>query len=391
MELVSSEQCTGCGACTASCPEHAIGFTADNDGFPVPIIRKDQCIECGLCNRACPVMHPPETSPVRKAYAAQIRDRDALLDSTSGGLFTAFSREVFRRGGIVFGCAWDQEYNAVIRRAENEEELKPMRGSKYVWSRAAESFPEIEKELKDGRTVLFSGLPCQAAGLKKFLHKKYERLYLMTFFCGGAPSPLAFRQYLKTLTKDINLSELDFKFRDKAKYGVGIHISYNSATGRIHQGFLDNPYFMAYYLKVFHRFCCYRCRFRYKDRTEDITIGDFWGVNNYHNEFDIKAGVSALLVNTDQGAELFDHVKDHLILSETTVENIARANNMSLTNEQKVFRVPEYRKAAFQILRDKGWAAAEKKYLNDRTRLMIRVKSKIPDGYKKLFRKLIGK
>ena len=122
--LASKEQCTGCGACKEICPKGAISFIPDEQGFPSPLINKDQCVQCGLCERTCPALSKPETHAILAAYAAQIKDKDALKESTSGGIFTAFAREIFRNDGVVYGCVWDENCNAVVRKAENEEELK---------------------------------------------------------------------------------------------------------------------------------------------------------------------------------------------------------------------------------------------------------------------------
>ncbi len=377
--LAAKDRCTGCGACKAICPKGAITFLPDEEGFPSPVLDTDNCVRCGQCEKVCPALHLPETQPVLSAYAAQLLDREALKDSTSGGLFTALSREIFRRGGVVYGCVWDKEYNAVFRKAENEEEMKPMRGSKYVWSWAGDTYPEIKGYLEQGRTVLFVGTPCQAAGLKNYLHKKYDKLYLVVFFCGGAPSPKAFHAYLKTITKDVPMEKLNFKLRDKEKYGVGVNISYEGKNGRVHQNYVRNPYFFSYHTKVFHRRPCYHCQFRQDQRFDDLTIGDYWGVKAFHTEFDIRAGVSALLVDSEKGAALLESVKKDLQLSPTRVEDIAAGNNLSLNGKKKEFRIPPYRKAFFELMETKGWKAAERKYLYNKTRLKLWIKTKLPD------------
>ncbi len=389
MELVKAEFCTGCGACVKACPKSAIHYVTDKEGFPVPEIRTDKCINCGICTQVCPAVSKPETHEIRQAYAAQMLDRETLKESTSGGLFTVFAREIFHRGGVVYGCVWDDEYNAVVRKAENEDEIKSMRGSKYVWSYAADCFPEVKQLLNEGRIVMFTGLPCQVAGLKNYLRKDYDNLYLVDFFCGGAPSPYAFHEYLKTITTDIPLDQLDFKLRDKSKYGVGVNISYNSPSGRVHQSYVRNPYFFSYHTKVFHRRCCYHCQYRYEQRAEDITIGDYWGVAKYHNEFDVRAGVSALLINSEKSAELLESVRKNLQLSPTRLQDIAEYNNLTLEDEKREFPLSPFRDAFFETLRTKGWTAAERKYLYNKIRLKLWLKTKIPTKYRELIKKTI--
>ena len=389
MELAGHDICTGCGACAKICPKGAIFYRDDEEGFPTPYIDADKCVACGLCNKVCPALHPAKKEPLRQAYAAQILDKEALKDSTSGGLFTVLSREIFRRGGAVYGCVWDENYNAVVRKAENEAEMAPMRGSKYVWSWAGDTFPEIEALLKAGRTVLFTGLPCQVAGLKNYLRKEYDNLYLVDFFCGGSPSPLAFHEYLKTITGQVPLEKLNFKFRDKEKYGVGVHISYEGPKGRIHQSYVRNPYFFSYHTKVFHRKPCYHCQYRYRERVEDLTIGDYWGVGQFHKEFDIRAGVSTLLVNTDKGEELLEAIRDQLQLSPTRAEDIAKGNNLTLSDKQVTFHAPAFRDEFFVVMKEKGWTVAERRFLYNKTRLKLWLMQKMPKKAVALARKII--
>ena len=389
--LAQKNHCTGCGACKAVCPNRAISFFPDDEGFPSPIIDTGACISCGFCEKSCPALHQPEQYTIKSSFAVQINDKEALKESTSGGVFTALSREVFKRGGVVYGCVWDNQYNAIIHKAENEEEIIPMRGSKYVWSWAGDTFSEIKDYLNEGRTVLFTGLPCQVAGLKNYLCKDYDSLFLVDFFCGGTPSPYAFHEYLKSISKDVPLDQLHFFFRDKAKHGVGVHISYNTTKGRKTQNYISNPYYYSFYSKLLLRRSCYHCQYRYAQRVADMTIGDYWGVAQFHQEFDIRAGVSALLINTDKGKELLDAVRADLLLADTDVQNIAKGNNLTLEDKVIEFDVPEFRNAFFKTLKTNGWVAAEYKYLYNKTRLKLWLKTKIPSKYVTVLKRLLGR
>ncbi len=378
--LADRGSCTGCGACKAACPKAAIVMEADTEGFPAPRILSEKCVNCGLCEKSCPALHAPDWQPIREAYAAQLRDRDALKESTSGGLFTVFAREIFRRGGAVYGCVWDQDYNAVVRKADNEEDIGPMRGSKYVWSWAGDAFPEIREMLESGRTVLFTGLPCQAAGLKKYLKKDYDNLYLMDFLCSGTPSPMVFHKWLDTLCAPEERASLDLKFRDKDPYGVGVHITYrgqkkkNAPRGE----HITNPYYYSFYSHLIDRRSCYRCPYGTDQRISDLTVCDYWGIENYHKDMDIRAGVSGLLVNSEKGADLLERVKGALELRETSKENIGRANNLLCNGKQRKRSIPANRDGFFSAVANYGWKAGERKYLHDAARLKRLVMLKLP-------------
>lgn len=378
--LADRGSCTGCGACKAICPKGAIVMEADAEGFPAPRIAAEKCVSCGLCEKSCPALHAPERQPVRVAYAAQLRDRAALKESTSGGLFTVFAREIFRQGGAVYGCVWDQEYNAVVRKAEREEEIGPMRGSKYVWSWAGDTFPEIKSLLESGRTVLFTGLPCQAAGLKRYLQKDYDQLIVMDFLCSGTPSPMVFHKWLDTLCAPAQRASLDLKFRNKEPYGVGVHITYrgqkkkNAPRGE----HITNPYYYSFFSHLIDRRSCYRCPYGTDQRISDLTVCDYWGIENYHRDMDIRAGVSGLLVNSEKGAALLDRVREALELRETGKEDIGRANNLLCSGKQRDRRIPAKREGFFAEVGTKGWASAEKKYLHDLTRFKRYLKLKLP-------------
>ena len=397
MELIDSKKCTGCGACMKACPQNAIAFIADNEGFPGPIINQSKCVNCGICKNVCPILYSPMTEETKAAYAAQILDQDVLKESTSGGVFTVLSREVFKRHGIVYGCIWDGNYNAIIASAENENELAPMRGSKYVWSWAGDTYPEIKQNLENGRFVMFSGMPCQVAGLKNYLHKNYDNLLLVDFFCGGAPSPFAFQEYIKTITRKVPTNQLDFKFRDKSKYGSGgVNISYNTRRGRKHESFAENPYFYSYHTKVFHRQSCYECKFRYRHRCEDITMGDYWGIHKFYPELSVEGGISALLVNTDKGMRFVDAVKQDIKLTETKIEHIAASNNLTLNDKVIKFSPPGFREDFFKYLRSGDWSKAERKYLGlDKQRFKLRsklfIKRRIPAKWNTYIKKLLNR
>ena len=385
MEIkLPDNSCTGCGACVQSCSFGAIEMHTGDDGFPYPVIDKDKCRECGQCMRSC---HALEENTLRKPssfFAAQIKDRDQLSKSSSGGIFYAFASNIIKNGGSVYGCIYDKHYNAVVSRTDSLSGLEPMRGSKYVWSDSALSFPEVKRDLEAGRYVLYSCLPCQAAGLRKYLNKQYENLFIVDVLCGGAPSPYAFQRYLETLTDEDGKQSLHFQFRDKEKYGAGVNCSYVLQGAKHHENWLENSFYFAFSSKVriSWRLSCYDCKYKSINRVSDLTIGDFWGVEKYHKNFKPRDGVSLIAINTDAGERLFHLVKDDLIVEKSEIQYAIEKNSLVNEISEGHVKAPDNRDAFFRTIREDGWEKADLEFLGARKKLLQKQK------IRRLFRKL---
>lgn len=377
IELAGKDLCTGCGACKAVCPKSAVSFVPDAEGFPSPVVDEEKCVRCGLCAKTCPALSRPVMSEIKSAYAAQIKDREILKDSTSGGVFTALSRGIFGLGGVVYGCVWDEAYNAVVQRAVNEEEIKSMRGSKYVWSWAGDAFPQVKADLNAGRIVLFTGMPCQVAGLKSYLGKDYDNLITLDFLCSGAPSPLALKSYIKTIAPTGQPADLNLKFRDKNPHGVGVHITYKGKASSSRSEHISNPYYYSFYTRLVDRLSCFNCPYGTEKRVSDLTAGDYWGVANYHKEMDVRAGISALMINMEKGNKYIELIGNGIELEETTIEHISKANNLSVGAVKHRVK-PVNREAFLSSIATNGWIESERKYLRNTARLKQRIKQKIP-------------
>lgn len=390
--LAPKELCTGCGACKAACHKNAVIFQSDKEGFPFPAVMEEQCVQCGMCMKACPVLNAPHKQTIKEAFAAQVKNKDLLMESTSGGIFGAFSNAVFSMGGVVYGCIWDTEYNAIFSRAENEVQLMPMHGSKYVWSWAGDVYRSVKEDLDRRTLVLFVGLPCQVAGLQTYLGKKYQNLLTIDFLCSGSPSPMALKSYLKTICGDTDLSNLNLKFRDKDPHGVGVHITYNGQNnkGKRLGQHITNPYYYSFYLRLIDRISCFHCQYGSDERVSDLTMGDYWGVSQYHSDMNVRDGISALLINTEKGGEFFNRIRQDVIAVSTLKENIARGNNLSIGNLRQ-YNKPQIREAFLNTIYSNGWKAAEQKYLHNFSRLKRYLKAIIPEKYVRWGKRLIGK
>ena len=188
--------CCGCGACSKCCPRHAIYMEEDENGFDYPKIDESRCTECGKCLKVCSFEKKEQSR--KETYAAQAKDAD-LEENASGGIFTVLAQEVLKRKGIVYGCAMLYEnQNLVIKHIgiDKIEELCKLKGSKYVQSNLENVYVEIKRHLEHNETVLFSGTPCQIAGLRGYLQRTYANLYTIEIICHGVPSAKLFQNYL---------------------------------------------------------------------------------------------------------------------------------------------------------------------------------------------------
>lgn len=234
MTQVERQACCGCGACVQKCPVGCIMMREDREGFLYPEVDKESCVGCKVCEEVCPSVHPKEPRMPLRVYAAKNEDEAVRLQSSSGGIFTALAGKIIDNHGVVFGARFNEEWEVVHGYVETKEGLSVLRGSKYVQSRIGESYKQAEEFLKTGRFVLFSGTPCQIAGLKLFLKKEYANLFTVDFICHGVPSPKVWRKYLCKFTDNQCTMQMgggisDIQFRDKTygwkKFSLSIGIS----------------------------------------------------------------------------------------------------------------------------------------------------------------------
>lgn len=213
------KDCCGCSACVQRCPKQCISLYEDEEGFLYPRVDKTVCIDCGLCEKVCPVLNQSEGHEPIAVYAAKNPNEEIRMQSSSGGIFTMLAERIIDEGGVVFGACWDKDWNVVHDYAESKEDIAKFRGSKYVQSNIGETFKQTETFLIEGRKVLFSGTPCQIAGLKHFLLKDYDNLLTIEIICHSVPSPGVWKKYL---TEELNSNGLtigdiqQINFRDKS-------------------------------------------------------------------------------------------------------------------------------------------------------------------------------
>lgn len=317
INIQDRSQCCGCSACLHICPKHSISFKEDKEGFLYPEIDTKTCVDCGLCEKVCPVINQNDERLPLKVFAAKHPDDEIRMSSSSGGIFTLLAEQIIDEGGVVFGAKFNENWEVVHDFAETKEGLIPFRGSKYVQSRIGDAYVNAESFLKSGRKVMFTGTPCQIAGLKKYLRKEYENLLAVDFVCHGVPSPMVWRKYLEeefarqgeagkntvlTSSKDIPVLT-GINFRDKStgwkKYSFVLSFSKASDAGEqnsvLSSVFYENPYMNAFLANLSLRPSCYACPAKSGKSRADITIGDFWGIENIRPDIDDDKGVSLIL------------------------------------------------------------------------------------------------
>lgn len=362
--ICNIEECTGCMACANACARHAIQVKADKEGFDRPVIDENQCVDCGLCAKVCPINHHPEANNPIEVYSGWSSDEAVRISSSSGGAFTEIARPVLEEGGVVFGCALNDKLQAEHVYVETLEDLEmKLRGSKYVQSKIGKSYSQARDFLKQGRKVLFSGTPCQIAGLNNYLRKDYKNLITVDLVCHGVPSPLIFEEYKKYIAQTEKMNLTDVKFRCKKSswifYNMTItgHVEKSSALKTYIGRYFDDPYIRGFLRDYFLRPSCHKCHFTSTKRCADFTIADWWGYkkeNSNDKNFEIK-GVSLILVNTEKALAIFPRL--NLTVKKRNIEE-ALKTNISL---QKAFSRPnsrasfwkDYSKYPFSKLVDK--------------------------------------
>lgn len=300
-------------------------------------------------------------------YAVKHKDETVRAASRSGGVFTALSDQILSEGGVIYGCILDEEFNVRHIRAVTEADRDRMRGSKYVQSDLRGVFVQIKKDLLDGRKVLFSGTSCQVAGLKGFLGKDYNKLICVDIVCHGVPSPLVFHDYLEWQKQRENSDVIAFDFRNKRDFGwAGQRETLFFSNGQR----VDSEVFKYLFAStLIERPSCYRCPYKSIKRVGNITIADYWGIDQAAPGFNDNKGVSLVLVNNDKGSELFEQVKDTLELRETRLEDSMQPAL------QAPFPSPENRDQFWTDFQSGDFSYIAKKY--GTISFMIKLKKKI--------------
>lgn len=354
------KDCCACGACMNACPKGAIQMQEDSCGFWYPVINQEKCIKCGLCKKVCTFQNYEESNTPIETFAAISANRTQARKSASGGVFAAIAAKCIKDGGVVFGAAFDEDWRVKHISVQILDELTRLQGSKYVHSWIGDSYRQAERMLKEGQKVVFSGTPCQIAGLKGYLGKEYENLLTVDLICHGVPSQKMFLDYLRTLGSEEKKIE-KFTFRDK-DIGWGINGSAQVSGKRVTIWQSASSYLYYFIRGWLYRENCYHCKYACKNRPADITCGDFWGIEHEHPEYlgkqgwDERQGISVVIANSAKGLDVLHDTTD-LVLKESTFEKAAKDNHQlkAPVSEGK-------RSEVLSVYEQQGWEGLEKRY-----------------------------
>lgn len=365
--ICPQEQCTGCTACMNVCPKDAITMQPKGSLQHIyPTISPEKCIDCGLCVKTCPVNHPLPLQVPKEAYAAIVREHQDLMTSSSGGAASALGAAIVERGGVVYGCVQENYRDIRHKRIDNKDELSKLKGSKYVQSNIDYIYREVRADLKQGTPVLFTGTPCQIAGLRAFLRKDYENLYLMDLVCHGVPSQHLLRENVESIIGDKTEAYVHFRRKgEPVQRMFGIFLSNCAEVDEQKQIFLKNDYITAFMSGIIFRDNCYSCRYAGAARVSDVTVADYWGIGQTSIKTD--CGVSLILQNTEKGAQMIDMIQQSCHIEKRSVVEAVQGNGQL----QEAFRAPNNRER-FLADYEKNGPQAYKKHLKHYKRMYIR-------------------
>lgn len=351
IQILDKHNCCGCNSCVQKCPKHCISMYEDEEGFLYPQVDLDRCIDCHLCEKVCPCLSQEESKEPLTCYAAKNLDEEIRRQSSSGGIFTAIAEEVITEGGVVFGARFDNNWQVVHACAETKNELVAFRGSKYVQSQIGETFKQVEALLKEKRKVLFSGTPCQISGLKHFLRNDYDNLLTIEVVCHGVPSPKIWREYLEVL-KFSNIGFISHK--DKSTGWRGYSFTIKDIEGKIlfTERASNNKYLMAFVSNITLRPSCFSCPAKAGKSKADITLADYWGIENLVPQMDDNKGTSFICVNTEKGKASmvqFDFQMQPADYFKSVPYNICIIKSSTEPSERQLFW-DEYRKQGISAL-----------------------------------------
>ncbi len=356
IEIKDKRRCSGCHACANICPKNCIEMVSDDEGFLYPKVDKERCINCGLCEKICPILNKKKVeAKIPKAYGATNNNLDARMKSSSGGIFTLLAEEILEQGGVVFGAGFNENFEVVHMTVEKKEDLDKLRVSKYVQSRIGDTFKQARKFLNEGRKVLFTGTPCQIAGLLKFCGgRNLENLVTQDLICHGVPSPKVWKEYVAYREKIANAKTTSVSFRKKldGTKKASFSMTFSNGVEYLKTPNHKDPMMKLFFFNKCLRPSCHKCAFKDEARPCDITLADFWGAKGVVPQMNDGKGISLVLVHSKKGEELFDKIKDKISFCEVDFKKAIRKNPMikrsTKKNPERWFFMRDFKRLPFE-------------------------------------------
>lgn len=389
IQITNKVNCCGCNACGDVCPQGAITFQVDKEGFWYPKVDNEKCVDCGLCDNVCPILQKAsyvERYEVPKIFAAYAEDEQIRIDSTSGGIHSMLALEMYKKRAYIGGAIYQTDHTVSHILSDDKDLLSEIRSSKYLQSSMNSIYREIKKTLSMGKEVFFCGTPCQVQALYLYLRKEYVNLITCDFICRGVNSPKVFLSYMDMLEKKYGAKATKIKFKAKQWGWHNFSMRVNFANGKEYCKDRWHDLFFIGYLQSgnFARPSCYECKFKGFPQKADITLADFWGIEKIDKSMDQDKGTSLVMVNSDKGMKLFEAIKDGIKWREFSIEQAAQGNPAMNT---PLKAVSSDRKEFFEALDEKPFNIVAKEFF-PLSNPMSKLKRKMKLNVRKVFKSI---
>lgn len=346
IEIINKENCCGCSACVQVCPKQCIIMKEDNEGFLYPKVDKSLCVNCHLCEKVCPMLKKTIFHEPLCTFAYRNDNKEIRYNSTSGGFFFMLAENIIKRGGVVFGAVFDSDWSVKHIHISDIKHIKDMSGSKYLQSRQNNTFIEVKDFLDKGKYVLYTGTSCQIQGLVCFLKKKYDKLITVDCLCHGVPSPKVWSEYLKEISK--GRKPISVKFRDKNSgwKNYTFSVIYDDGSNYIQKAY-DNLYMRGFLNDIYLRPSCYNCNFKVEKSLSDITMADFWGVDEICSKCDDDLGTSLVIIHTPKIYDLIkleNYIEEFVPLSKVKIYNSGFKSSIIIPRYKRKYFFSKFRR-----------------------------------------------
>ncbi len=384
----SKSKCCGCRVCESICSYDAISMHVDSEGFMYPYVDMRICVDCDLCQNVCPLINSKKNPQSKYAEACYSKDAIIRNDASSGGIFELLARDVIDDNGVVFGAAFDKQLTLKHMYVDNFVDLKKLCKSKYIQSDTNGTYEKVKEFLLDNRKVMFVGTPCQVSGLNNYLDKPFDHLLTVDFICHGVPSDKMFKSYKEAEEKKYGGKMVNFSFRikdDNVKHIHGYTFTLEKdGKSKVHRGlFFDNPFYFGFKKYLILRPSCYSCKYCTPERVSDITLADFWGIEDYLSHIDFYKGVSMVLINSNKGRFAMDKLRENIDSYKFGIDIAIKCNHCLSTPT----KLPQNREKLMQDYQNKSFNEFAKQHIMSKKIIIYKLYYALPITIRKLVAK----